>query len=167
MYMDLRNSILFKDKINLEIVDSIFEHIQNEKSNIFKLIVSSTSNLSKVKEELEKQATSLTITHIKKVGEYKDKIVDKEYEYLDISPLNVTKGIALQQLVDYLNLEKNDILSIGDNMNDITMFQSSGFSAAVNNAYDEVKKVASYTTTNSAENGGFAEAIYRFIPFNS
>ena len=70
-------------------------------------------------------------------------------------------------MVDYLNLEKNDILSIGDNMNDITMFQSSGFSAAVNNAYDEVKKVASYTTTNSAENGGFAEAIYRFIPFNS
>lgn len=167
MYMDLRNSILFKDKINLEIVDSIFEHLQNEKSNIFKLIVSSTSSLSEVKEELESTVDSITITHIKKLGEYKDQIVDKEYEYLDISPLNVTKGIALQQLVNYLNLEKNDILSIGDNMNDITMFQSSGFSAAVNNAYDEVKKVASYTTSNSAENGGFAEAIYRFIPFNT
>jgi len=45
------------------------------------------------------------------------------------------------------------------------MFQASGIGAAVNNAYDEVKKVANYTTFTSAEDGGFAEAIYKFIPF--
>jgi len=85
---------------------------------------------------------------------------------LDIAPNNVTKGNALRLLMDYLELSKEDILSIGDNLNDIDMFKSSGIGAALNNAYDEVKKAANYITLNSVENGGFAEAIYKFVPFD-
>ena len=163
-YMDLRNSILFPNKISFEIVDSVLDYIQKQNTSVFKLILSSSSNLSHVKEELER-TTNLTITHISKTGKYKDKIIDKEYEYLDISPLNVTKGKALEMLSQYLELNKEDILSVGDNINDIDMFRASGIGAAVNNAYDEVKQVASYVTANSAENAGFAEAIYKFVPF--
>lgn len=163
-YMDLRNSILFPNKINFEIVDSVFDYIQKQKVTVFKLILSSNSNLSLIKDELEK-TSNLTITHILKTGKYKDKIINKEYEYLDISPLNVTKGKALEILSQYLELNKDNILSIGDNINDIDMFRASGICAAVNNAYDDVKKVASYVTSNSAENAGFAEAIYKFVAF--
>ena len=162
--MDLRNSILFPNKIKFEIVNSVLDYIQKQNSTVFKLIFTSTSNLSKIKEELE-LSTNLTITHITKIGKYKDKIIDKEYEYLDISPLNVTKGKALEVLRQYLELNKEDILSVGDNINDIDMFRASGIGAAVNNAYDEVKQAATYVTNNSAENGGFAEAIYNFLPF--
>lgn len=56
-------------------------------------------------------------------------------------------------------------MSVGDNVNDIDMFKASGIGAAVNNAYEEVKQVANYVTDNSAENAGFAEAIYKFVPF--
>ena len=163
-YMDLRNSILFPNKINFEIVDSVLDYIQKQSATVFKLIISSPVSLSQIKEELEK-TTNLTVTHISKTGRYKDKIIDKEYEYLDISPLNVTKGKALEILSQYLELNKEDILSVGDNINDIDMFRASGIGAAVNNAYDEVKQVASYVTSNSAENAGFAEAIYKFVPF--
>ena len=163
-YMDLRNYVLFPNKINFKIVDSVFDYIQKQKVTIFKLILSSNSNLALVKEELEK-TSNLAITHIFKTGKYKDKIIDKEYEYLDISPLNVTKGKALEVLSQYLELNKDNILSIGDNINDIDMFRASGICAAVNNAYDDVKKVASYVTSNSAENAGFAEAIYKFVSF--
>lgn len=164
-YMDLRNSILFPDKIKFEIVDSVLDYIKKQNCTVFKLIISSYSNLSKIKEELE-STTNLTITHITKTGKYKDKIIDKEYEYLDISPLNVTKGKALEVLSQYLELNKEDILSVGDNINDIDMFRASGIGAAVNNAYDEVKQVANYVTANSVENAGFAEAIYKFVPFS-
>ena len=163
-YMDLRNSILFPSKINIEIVDSVLNYIQKENITIFKLVVSSLYNLSNIKEELE-TTTNLTITRICKTGSYKDNVIDKEYEYLDISPLNVTKGSALEVLSQYLDLNKEDIMSVGDNINDIDMFVASGISTAVNNAYDEVKQVATYVTNNSAENGGFAEAIYKFVHF--
>lgn len=162
MYMDLRNSILFSDTIQLKIVNSVLDYIEKEKPIILKLVLSSSCNLYHIKEELEK-VTNLSIVHINKTGIYKDTIINKEYEYLDISTFEVSKGNALNKLKNYLNLEKEDILSIGDNINDITMFESSGIGVAVNNAYDEVKKVANFTTSNSAENGGFAEAIYKFI----
>ena len=165
-YMDLRNSILFRDKGNMKIVDSVLDYAKAEKEPILKLIVSSTSSLLKVKEELEK-ATNLNIIHITKTGIYKDNVINKEYEYLDISPLNATKGNALQVLSNYLDVQKDDILSIGDNINDIDMFKVSNISVAVNNACDQVKLNANYVAKNSVENGAFAEAIYKFIPFNT
>ena len=138
LYMDLRNSILFPDKVNIKIVDSVLDYAKAEKEPILKLIVSSTSSLLKVKEELEK-ATNLNIIHITKTGIYKDNVINKEYEYLDISPLNATKGNALQVLSNYLDVQKDDILSIGDNINDIDMFKVSNISVVVNNACDQVK----------------------------
>lgn len=164
LYMDLRNSILFPNKIEFQIVDSVLDYIEKENTIVFKLIISSPIELARIKDSLEK-TTNLKVTHIFKKGKYKDKIIDKEYEYLDVAPSNVTKGNALQILMKHLNIEKEDTLSIGDNLNDIDMLQSSGIGAAICSASEEVKKVASYITLNSAEDGGFAEAIYKFIPF--
>lgn len=163
-YMDLRNFILFSNKIKIDVVDSVLNTIKKKKENLFKLIISSPFHLDKVKNELQK-FTSLSIVHITKTGIYKDNIIDKEYEYLDISPKGVSKGNALQFLCKYLGLNKQNILSIGDNLNDINMFQVSSISAAVNNAPEEVKKASNYITFNSAENGAFAEAVYKFVPF--
>ena len=56
-------------------------------------------------------------------------------------------------------------MAIGDNLNDIGMIQNSGVGVAVANAYDAVKKVAKYTTTSSVDDGGFAEAVYKYISF--
>ena len=163
-YMDLRNYILFPSQIKIKIVKNISEYIKKERPTILKLVISSKNNIEELKVELEKR-TSLSIVCISKTGKYKDKIIDKEYEYLDISPLNVSKGKALKILEDYLKLPKENILSIGDNINDIDMFRGSGIGAAVNNAYDGVKNVANYVTTNSVDNAGFAEAVYKFVPF--
>ena len=74
---------------------------------------------------------------------------------------------SLQVLSNYLDVQKDDILSIGDNINDIDMFKVSNISVAVNNACDQVKLNANYVAKNSVENGAFAEAIYKFIPFNT
>ena len=163
-YMDLRNSILFPSQIKIKIVKNISEYIKKERPTILKLVISSKNNIEELKVELEKR-TSLSIVCISKTGKYEDQIIDKEYEYLDISPLNLSKGKALKILEDYLKLPKENILSIGDNINDIDMFRESGIGAAVNNAYDEVKNVANYVTTNSVDNAGFAEAVYKFVPF--
>lgn len=57
------------------------------------------------------------------------------------------------------------MLTIGDNLNDLDMVKNAGVGVAVANAYDELKEVAKYTTSNSVEKGGFAEAVYKFIEF--
>jgi len=92
--------------------------------------------------------------------------LNKEYDYFSIAPQNIGKGSALDFLKKYLKINTNDTMAIGDNLNDIDLLKSSGIGVAVANAYEPVKKVASYTTTSNASDGGFAEAVYQFIEFN-
>lgn len=168
-YMDLRNYKLQQDKhfetsLDISVVDDIKQYLAFNKVNVCKLIISSDSDLSDIKNEiLEKE--DISITTIKKYNQYKDNIIDKEYEYLDITPKDINKDTALKILSNYLNVDNNEIMAIGDNLNDLDMVKNSGLGVAVANAYDELKEVAKYTTDNTVEAGGFAEAVYKFIEF--
>lgn len=168
LYMDLRNFILkdsiYHSDLNFRIVPDIEAYIKNHHPTIFKLVISNLANLSNLEKEL-KQKTNLTIYRVKKSNQYKDKVINKEYEYLDISPSKTNKNEALTVLTKYLELSPSEVMAIGDNLNDIDMIQSSGIGVAVANAYDAVKKVATYTTINNVENSGFAEAVYKYISF--
>lgn len=168
-YMDLRNYKLQQDKyydssLNVTIVDSIKQYLSFNKVNVCKLIISAENDLSNIKKEITDKE-DVSVTTIKKYGDYKDEIIDKEYEYLDITPKNINKDTALNILSNYLNINSNEIMAIGDNLNDLDMVKNSGVGVAVANAYDELKQVAKYTTANSVDNGGFAEAVYKFIEF--
>ena len=73
------------------------------------------------------------------------------------------KDSALKILGNYLKIDNSEIMSIGDNLNDLEMVKNSGIGVAVANAYDELKQVAKYITKNNVEEGAFAEAINKFI----
>lgn len=150
-YLDLRNSILasHSSELSFKVVDSVYEYVKQHHSQIFKFVISSDNSLEKIKVQLEEH-TKLNINLISKRGIYKDTIINKEYEYLDISPKNIGKGYALDYLSQFLNVNANDVMALGDNVNDIDMLKTSGISVALANAYDELKQVASYTTTNTA-----------------
>ena len=165
LYMDLRNYILHNKKdsssLSFHIVDNIKNYIIKHQSPIFKLVISSTDDLSFLKNIISD--FDLNVTLINKKGVYKDIIIDKEYEYLDITPKHIGKGYALEYLSNFLNVDASEVMAIGDNINDIDMIKASGTSATLFDSYEEVKKIAGYITRNTAENAGFAEAIYKFI----
>lgn len=161
-YLDLRNSLLFPGKIEIKEVSDIYNTLVTGNAQILQLVLSSVEDLSEFKAKLQ-QVEGISITHIRKKGKYRDNIINKDYEYLDISTSNVSKGNAVSTLSNYLNIPKEQILAIGDNINDISMFNVASIGVAVYNSYDEVKVTADFVTENSAGNGGFAEAIYKFI----
>lgn len=167
-YMDLRNFILkdsiFPNDLNFKIISDLEEYIEKEQPTVFKLIISSSSSLLELQDELN-QKLDLTIYRVKKSKQYKDRIINKEYEYLDITPSKTNKSEALRTLSNYLELSSSEVMAIGDNLNDIDMLQNSGIGVAVANAYEEVKKVATYTTVKTVEESGFAEAVYKYISF--
>ena len=161
-YMAYRNYVLYKDHVKFEIVDSIEKYIKEQKPNVLKLILSGEKDLLKVKKEIESK-DKVTAIQIKKYGEYTDKIVGREYEYLDIVPKHVTKYQALMQLSVYLHIPMEKIMTIGDNINDIEMIKHAGIGVAIGGSYEEVQEVASYVTKNTVKTGGFAEAVSKFI----
>ncbi len=168
-YMDLRNykllqNELYDNSLEIKIVHNLENYLKLNSINICKLIISSEDSLSEIKNSIV-DILDVDITTIKKIGKYKDTLINKEYEYLDISPKGISKNSALLFLENYLNINKNEVMAIGDNLNDLDMVKNSGIGVAVANAYNELKEVAKYTTVNSVEQGGFAEAVYKFIEF--
>lgn len=164
MYMDLRNYKLHEENpdINFVTVNNIQRYVQDNKIPVSQLIISSSSSLDEIKNQINKKL-DVSVNLIKKRGVYKDYIIDKEYEYLDISPKKTNKNTALTFLGNYLNINKSEMMAIGDNLNDYEMIKNSGIGIAIANSYDDLKKVAKYVTKSSVEEGGFAEAINKFI----
>jgi Cof subfamily protein (haloacid dehalogenase superfamily) len=82
--------------------------------------------------------------------------------YLDITHPSANKGVVIERLSRYLKIPMERIATLGDQPNDVLMFERSGLSIAMGNASDEVKRRATLVTASFAEEG-FASAIEQFI----
>lgn len=82
--------------------------------------------------------------------------------YLDVTHPDANKGFVVLALSKMLGIGVDQIATIGDMPNDISMFEKSGVSIAMGQSTDEVKNAATYTTTSS-EDEGFANAVDRYL----
>lgn len=82
--------------------------------------------------------------------------------YLDVTHRDANKGFVADYLSRALGIPRAEIATIGDQPNDVLMFRRSGFSIAMGNASDEVKRQAS-AVTDSHDDEGFAKAVEMFI----
>lgn len=75
----------------------------------------------------------------------------------------VNKGTAVQYLAEeILALQPENVMTIGDNFNDVEMIQYAGIGVAMGNAPDDVKAIANWVAPD-VEVHGVAAAIEQFI----
>jgi 5-amino-6-(5-phospho-D-ribitylamino)uracil phosphatase len=87
-----------------------------------------------------------------------------EVDFINVvSPL-VSKGNAILKLCEFMNFDCNQVMAIGDGLNDISLLSVAGLAIAMPHAPNEVKTVADYVTVD-VEKSGVAEAIKRFLLF--
>jgi phosphoglycolate phosphatase (TIGR01487 family) len=84
------------------------------------------------------------------------KLWDSGFAY-HILERSIDKGVGLKVAVDLMNVRVEDVVAVGDSENDIPMFRVVGFSIAVGDASEDVKRNASLTV-NGSNGEGFAEA---------
>lgn len=82
--------------------------------------------------------------------------------YLDVTHPKANKGEVVIMASEFAGIPTQEIATIGDMPNDITMFNKSGISIAMGNASPEVQRAATYVTA-SHEEEGFARAVEDFI----
>jgi hydroxymethylpyrimidine pyrophosphatase-like HAD family hydrolase len=82
--------------------------------------------------------------------------------YLDVTHPDANKGFVVHRLSAMLGIPTDQIGTIGDMSNDVSMFAKSSISIAMGQSSDEVKKAATYITISSEEEG-FANAMERYI----
>ena len=82
-----------------------------------------------------------------------DKFKDDKTVFCDIANTNSNKGNAVKKLLEILNISKEDTIAIGDDNNDLSMFEQVGYRVAVDNAIDIVKEKADEITLSNDEDG--------------
>jgi len=92
----------------------------------------------------------------------KASVARSEAHFLDVTNPQANKGAVVGVLSKLLDIPADQIATIGDMPNDVSMFRKSGLSIAMGNASDEVKAQAS-EVTDTNENDGFAKAVRKFI----
>jgi HAD superfamily hydrolase (TIGR01484 family) len=75
---------------------------------------------------------------------------------------HATKRYGVEWLISMLNLNKDEVMAIGDDHNDVPLMMAAGFKVAMGDAPTQVKNIADHIT-GDLENDGVASAIEDLI----
>jgi Cof subfamily protein (haloacid dehalogenase superfamily) len=92
-------------------------------------------------------------------------IAQSKAHYLEMAHPDVNKGRALAFLADKLGIARDEVMAVGDSINDLDMIQYAGWGVAMGNARESVKAVAQAVTLRNDEDG-VAEAILKYALSN-
>lgn len=84
--------------------------------------------------------------------------VSSQKGVIDIMPIGISKGETLKKLAKIKNIDLSKAMAFGDADNDISMLKSVKISVAMDNATENLKKVATYVTDTN-NNDGIAKII--------
>ncbi len=155
-------------RTQINIVENIPKYIEKmENSNFLKITVCDKDKtifngiLTKLKEN--KQVDVLEVSHMsRKIVQFGTEEELIEYYYTEITNKNVNKWNALKFLADKLKIKQEEIMAIGDNVNDIEMIKNAGYGIAMGNSSPQVKKYAKEVTLTNDEEG-VAEILKRHL----
>lgn len=121
-----------------------------------------------VKPYENEEVTSLLLMCPKRFDRRLKKRVPKELDYLrfdnygvDLRFVRNDKGKAIEFALKYHNLSYDNALSLGDDIQDIFMFEKTKYSASIGDAKIEVAKAATYNAKN-VTNHGVLEALKHY-----
>ena len=89
-------------------------------------------------------------------------IVKSTPYFCEISHLQANKCDAVKFLQQYYGLKDEEVLTIGDQNNDIALLQAGSVRVAMGNATPELKEIATYIT-DTVDNGGWIKAVEKFV----
>jgi hydroxymethylpyrimidine pyrophosphatase-like HAD family hydrolase len=113
-----------------------------------------------VSDDLDRVARSEVAVH-QQFGTHVSAARSQPY-YLDVTHPTANKGVVVERMSQYYQIPLGQIATLGDQANDVLMFQRSGMSIAMGNASEAVQQQATYVTASN-EDEGFAKAIEEFI----
>lgn len=73
--------------------------------------------------------------------------------YCDVASVKVSKGNAVKAVCEYFEIKPEEIVTIGDGENDLSMFELTPNSVAMGNSLPEIKEKANYVTASNDEDG--------------
>lgn len=155
-------------RTNINVVKDAYEYVKGMKEEDFLKITICDDNkfifnsiMNKIKDI--KNIDVLDVSHMsRKVIKQGTEEITIQYYYTEVSLSGVNKWNAIEYLIDKLNIEKEEVIAIGDNINDLKMIQNAGVGIAMQGSSSKVIEVADYVTDDN-NHEGVANALKKFI----
>ena len=173
----LKYNVLYYHKENLKkqedkrthinIVENMYEYIQKMKEERFLKITicdDSKTVFQSIIRKLEKikDIEILDVSHMsRKLIQQGTEEVPIEYYYTEISSKDVDKWSAIEFLMNKLQIKKEEVITIGDNINDKNMIEQAGLGIAMGQSMPQLREIADYVTDANYEDG-VAKALSKF-----
>ncbi len=141
---------LKKQQINLKLLEDPLKILREEKPKIYKFVfIEDDKNKLLHFREALKSIEGINIS-------------SSWHNNVEVMNKGVSKGEGLKQLCKKLNIDRSQVVAIGDNENDVSMFQVAGLAVAMENGEDIVKEY-SHVITDTNDQDGVAKAIEKYV----
>lgn len=154
-------------KTNINIVQNMYEYVKNmdqdkflkmticdENKNVFNSIIRKIKNIGEIE--------VLEVSHMsRKIIKQGTQEIPIEYYYTEITSKNVDKWNAINYLIEKLNIKKEEVIAIGDNINDKEMIQEAGLGVAMDGSTPVITEIAD-VVTDSNNNDGVAKVLEKY-----
>lgn len=154
-------------RTNITIVDDIYSYVQNlENPRFLKITVCDDNKFvfQSIIRKLRKvnNIEVLDVLHMsRKMIRQGTEDIPIEYYYTEISLKDVDKWNAIEYLIEKLNIKKDEVIAIGDNVNDKIMIENAGLGVVMGGSTPVVTEIADFVT-NSNNDEGVANCLKKF-----
>ena len=147
-----------KDKTHINIMDDVYNYILNRNEKILKITV--CDNTQSIFNSIMRKLKEIDDIEVLEVSHMSRKMIRQgteevpiEYFYTEISAKNVDKWNAIEVLKEKLKISKEEIIAIGDNMNDEKMIKNAGLGIAMGQSSPHINEIANKITESNFNDG--------------
>lgn len=146
------NALERVEEMNVTFVSNYYNVVKDDKLFVLKMACHSQKGqkiLDPLREQIEAEIPDIAVTASSRTN-------------LEINHVMAQKGSAVAEYAQKHAIQPDEVMTLGDNINDLSMLKWAKFGTAMGNAVPEAIKAANYQTSSNAHNG-VAEAISRVL----
>ena len=155
-------------KTAINVIPNLYEYVQsNNREKYLKISIQDAdksifNNIIKKLKQVKKVDVIEVEHSSKKVLKINDEEIIMQYYYTEITRKNINKWSAIKEVSRKMKIRKNQIVAIGDNINDKEMIENAAIGFSMGNSALAVKNIGKITAADY-NSDGVAEAIEQIL----
>lgn len=147
------NEAAYPDEKDKEVSYEELERVAVEEQVVQCVITSTDFEKMRVfRDYIKNECVGIAVANESKRFKNPDLKPSRNY-YCDVASVKVSKGNAVKAVCEYFEIKPEEIVTIGDGENDLSMFELTPNSVAMGNSLSETKEKANYVTDSNDEDG--------------
>ena len=158
-----------KDRTKINIVSNMYEYVQNlERDDFLKITICDEDKMifNSIIKKI-KQISGIEVLDVEHMSRKNimqgTEIVELNYSYTEVSAQNVDKWNAIKYIIEQENIDSNEVIAIGDNINDKIMIENAGLGIAMKGSSQVVTEIANLVTEESNNADGVAKILQKIL----